>query len=376
MKTTCQKFSLILLGWAILFCNFDAQNLAAQDATERTIKVSYKNKSYVGKPLAWDGTEMMLLRRDGKISILPVSSPDDYETVNSDFKPYAEDVLRTKLQKEFGRKYQVSITRNFIVVHPPGSYRVWAMPFEELYARFDAYFRSRGFSLNNPEFPMVAVVLRTRNEFDRFLRAYHQYDEKILGYYSPTSNRIITYDQQHGKTSDPNWFFNADTIIHEATHQTAFNTGVHSRLCPVPRWVSEGLAMLFEAPGVNNSMYYTKLEDRINRNRLLELQSFYRKDQVQGRVVEIVTSDRLFRSDPSLAYAISWGLTFYLSEKMPGQYHAFLRADGEKTNFSPYSGKQRAQAFAAAFGPKFAEIEARMEDFILALDVPEPRRNR
>jgi hypothetical protein len=361
---------------AAMISGFPDTVAALQSNSDVTVKVSYKNKSYVGKPLAWDGDDMMLLRRDGKITILPVKKHSDYETIDDRFQPYETDVMRSKLQREFGRKYQVSITRNFVVVHPIGSFRVWAMPFEELYARFDAYFSSRGFTLDEPEFPMVAVVLRTRNEFDHFLRAYHDYDSKILGYYSPTSNRIITYDQQHGKAKDQSWFFNADTIIHEATHQTAFNTGVHSRYCPVPRWISEGLAMLFEAPGVNNSRYYTKQRDRINRIRLLELQSYYRKDEVQGRVAELITSDRLFRTDPSLAYAISWGLTFYLSEKMPPEYQTFLRADGQKTNFSTYSSRQRSKAFADAFGPKISEIDARMENFVRSLDVPEPRRKR
>lgn len=360
---------------AVMFGSADTM-AAWQESPEVTVKVSYKDKSYVGKPLAWDGEDMMLLRRDGKISILPVKAHADYETIDDRFRPFKTDVMRSRLQKEFGRKYQVSTTRNFVVVHPIGSYRVWAMPFEELYSRFDAYFSSRGFSLDEPEFPMVAVVLRTRNEFDHFLRAYHEYDSKILGYYSPSSNRIITYDQQKGKASDQSWFFNADTIIHEATHQTAFNTGVHSRFCPVPRWISEGLAMLFEAPGVNNSMNYTKQEDRINRSRLHELHSYYRQGKVEGGIAELITSDRLFRTDPSLAYAISWGLTFYLSEKMPHEYQKFLRADGKKTCFAAYSSKQRSKAFADAFGPKIPEIEARMENFILALGAPKPRRKR
>src|SRR5262245_20690259 len=32
-----------------------------------------------------------------------------------------------------------------------------------------------------------------------------------------------------------------DTMIHEATHQVAFNTGLHSRLGCNPKWVVEGL---------------------------------------------------------------------------------------------------------------------------------------
>ena len=343
---------------------------AAQTASESTVKVSYKDKAYVGKPLAWDGQEMMLLRRDGKVNILPVKSSKDYQLVESGFKPYSADTMRRRLQVEFGSKYQVSVTQNFVVVHPPGDYRTWAFPFEELYARFGAYFSTRGFPLAEPEFPMVAVVLRTRKEFDKFLQAYHTLDRSVLGYYSPKSNRIITYDQTGGKTKSSDWLFNTSTIIHEATHQTAFNTGVHSRYGSVPRWISEGLAMLFEARGVNNSMHYSKLSDRINRERLIDLQYYYRQNKVKGRVAELIKNDRLFRSNSTEAYAISWGLTFFLSEKMPEQYHRFIREDARRANFSGYSAKQRLQAFAKAFGPKFTDLEARMERFIVNLKVP------
>ena len=67
---------------------------ALQPGSDVTIKISYKDKSYVGKPLAWDGDDLMLLRRDGKISILPVKSHADYKTVDDRFQPYDTDVMR------------------------------------------------------------------------------------------------------------------------------------------------------------------------------------------------------------------------------------------------------------------------------------------
>ncbi len=192
-----------IVGFAVAIA---AGNLLGQQQ-EMTVKISYKGKSYSGQPMAWDGREMMLLRRDGKISILPVGSTNEYQTVSDRFRPYSAETMRVKLQQEFGSKYQVSVTRNFVVVHPPGDYQVWAMPFEELYHRFDAYFSSRGFQLDQPEFPLVAVVLRTRGEFDYFLRTYQDYDPQVLGYYSPTSNRIITYDQSKGRSARPQLVF-------------------------------------------------------------------------------------------------------------------------------------------------------------------------
>lgn len=360
----------LLVSLAIVTASLPSTAAGQSSRNEMTIKIPFQSRSYVGRPLAWDGREMMLLRRDGKINLLPVKSEKDYTRVATGFDPYSADDIRVRLQKEFGGKYQVSVTHNFVVVHPPGDYTVWAVPFQKLYSRFHAYFSTRGFKLDKPEFPLVAVVLRTRNEFDRFLKSYHEYDKDILGYYSPRSNRIITYDQTGGRSRDQDWFFNTDTIIHEATHQTAFNTGVHSRFGPVVRWTSEGLAMLFEAPGVNNSLFYARESDRINRDRLAQLQLYYRQSKVKGKVRQLVLSDDLFRTDPQVAYAVAWGMTFYLSEKSPGKYLEFLRQDAKRKNFASYSSKQRARDFAKAFGGDFKGLEAKMERYFKTLKPP------
>ena len=332
----------------------------------QTVQVEYQGKSYVGRPLAWDGQEMVVLRRDGRMAILPVASDRDYQVIDTDFRPFSVEDLRQQLKREFGGKYQISVTRHFIVVHPHGHHQVWAQPFENLYTRFRHYFSSRQFNLQTPEFPMIAVVLKTREEFDRFLVRYQYYDSQILGYYSPKSNRIITYQQ--GGDENLAWLDSASTIIHEAAHQVAFNTGLHLRFSPLPRWISEGLAMLFEAPGINNSAHFTHQRDRINQPRLSELQSLIRSGKVEGKLIQLISGDELFRTDPQAAYALAWGLTFYLSEKMPRQYFAFLSADGQRKDFADYTSAQRLQAFSTAFGSRFEELESRMYQFLASLE--------
>lgn len=335
---------------------------------EQTVKVKAKGRSYFGKSLAYDGDNIVLLRRDGRISILPISRKADVEVVSNPFKPYSFESLRSKLQKEFGGKYQVSQTRNFVVVHPIGDFQNWAMPFENLYQRFRNYFSSRGFSLDKPEFPMVAVVLRTRKEFDKFLRLYHTYDANTLGYYSQKSNRIIAYDPSNGRSTRKDWAYN-DTLIHEAVHQTAFNTGVHRRFGFTPQWVLEGLACMFEASGIQNSTYYAELKNRINKGRLARLKYYYSKDQAQGKLKQFVQGDQYFDSNPSLAYSYSWGLTFFLAEKFPAKFFRFLTDDASREEFRAYGPSDRVKAFKKFFGDDLNAMDKRLERFIGELKV-------
>ena len=345
--------------------------LCAQNGgREMTIKVEVKNRTYIGKPLVWDGKNMQLLRRDGRMTFLPVKSHDDYDVLSNDFSVMPRKMMVAKLKKEFGKRYTVSRTSSFLVVHPHGEYQKWAKPFEDLNNRFSAFFSSRGHKLEEPQFPMVAVVLNTRSEFDRMLKGYYQANPNMLGYYSPRSNRIITYDQTK---DDEDSIFNTNTVIHEATHQTAFNRGVHNRFGDYSSWLVEGLACLFEAKGVHNSYIHTRRKDRVNSSRLLAIQYAIKKGKAKGKLEKIVRDDELFRSDSQLAYAYAWGLTFYLAETKPREYLRYLTKDAQRKNFTAYGAKERLESFAKAFGSDFDNLESRMFTFLMKQKVALPK---
>ena len=355
------RLLLFLFSVALLM---PTNQCAAQSTSTAMIKVPYKDKHYVGQPLIWDGEEVVLLRRDGRITRLPATDLNKLEVVKEKYEPYSRDEMLNKLRTEFGSKYQVSPTKNFFVVHPRGSAKKWAQPFQDLYYRFGIFFRARGVELEEPKTPMVAVVLKTRREYDRMIKDYQPGMEYSAGYYSSRSNRIITYDL----SDQGNWLDSNDTLVHEATHQTAYNTGIHRRYANSPRWATEGLAQLFEAKGINNSRYYGKISNRINKQGLRELKALYRKDKVAGSLEQLVQSDDLFRTDVNKAYAVSWGVSLFLLENYPKKYVAYLAHDGAREPFQGYSRTDRAKDFAKFFGTNFTNLDARMKTFFAKLD--------
>ena len=60
--------------------------------------------------------------------------------------------------------------------------------------------------------------------------------------------------------------FNMATIVHEATHQIAFNSGLHVRFADNPLWLTEGMAMYFEGPDPDGG-YDWKAIGELNRPR-------------------------------------------------------------------------------------------------------------
>jgi hypothetical protein len=159
--------------------------------------------------------------------------------------------------------------------------------------------------------------------------------------------------------SGVDWSENAETIIHEATHQTSYNVGVHRRFAIQPRWLVEGLATMFEAPGVWSARYDHTQADRVNRGRLDGFREYMAKRRQAGSFATLLASDDAFRVNPDGAYAEAWALSFYLCETQPRQYAEYLARTAERAPFADYPAQERMADFQSAFGSDMKMFEAK-----------------
>ncbi|MCA9170966.1 MAG: DUF1570 domain-containing protein, partial [Planctomycetales bacterium] len=235
----------------------------------QTIHVSIQGKPVEGKPIYWKDDFVALMERDGNLVTFAPNKASDYRQVSPSFKSHSQSDLRGELQTEFGRSFEVTGTGHYLVVHPAGQRDKWADRFEQLYRSMHHYFRARSFALKNPEFPLIAIVFPTQQSYLRFAQQNgRRVSSSTLGYYDPESNRIQMFDITANRENFADWYTNAETIIHEAAHQTAFNVGIHNRFAVTPRWLIEGLGTLFEAPGVWDSHAHPDATQRVNRAQL------------------------------------------------------------------------------------------------------------
>jgi hypothetical protein len=179
-----------------------------------------------------------------------------------------------------------------------------------------------------------------------------------LGHYDPASNRVFLYDVTSGGGGE-NWSENAETIIHEATHQTAYNVGVHKRFTAAPRWLVEGLATMFEARGVWNRQYDNSQSDRVNQYRLEEFREYAKTRRRPGAITELIASDAAFRGDVGGAYAEAWALSFYLCETQPRLYAAYLAKTADRPLFVEYTPSERMADFQDIFGDEMKMFETK-----------------
>lgn len=335
-------------------------------AQEPLFQLSINGLQYEGTPLRYDAQQVFFLTRSGRLLEFAPDQAKDFAPAEGKFRSYTAAEMRGQLLREFGHGFDVSGGGKFLVVHPAGQQDVWAPRFESLQRSFAQYFAARGLKTPEPRFPLVAVVFARQADFARYAIAEGNHASSgMLGYYSPATNRIAMYDITAGRTN-VDWTTNAETIIHEALHQAAFNGGLHNRFGQTPRWVAEGLGTLFEARGVWNSRQFTAGADRVNHGQLASFRRYLPRRK-SSALPELISSDRAFHTDVPGAYAEAWALTFFLSETEPKKYFQYLQKTAAVKPFEAYPQPQRLRDFTDIFGSNWEMLNVRMLRHLAAI---------
>ena len=333
-----------------------------------------------GKLLARDKERAVLLDRVGALHDLTLGSVT-LKPTTSRFQSLPTTELRNQLSREFGKDYELGTTRHYVVVAPAGRAADYAAIFEEHCVALQRYFKTRSFNLNEPQFPMVAIVFATQNQFIEYAnRDGSKVMPNMQGYYSPRTNRVALFESASNSVAvsmnDPamdsrSSVFVAiktdlkETIIHEATHQVAYNIGLHSRVGETPRWVVEGMATVFEPEGMRNSAAGYSAKQRLNWERHVVFQNFVQtKRRPPKSLKSFIESEDLYETSVLDFYAQSWALTFVLVETRPRNYSAYLKRIAGRDPFAEYPAKERLADFQAAIHADLDWLDAQFVKFI------------
>lgn len=353
-----------ILAACVLVCLGTVGDATAAQPFEGMVRLTLENRQIEGKPLAWNSSMVHLLGRGGRLWQFPPDEATEFRKTSTRFQSYSVSELRAELLRELGNRFDVTGTGHYLVAHPRGQRDVWPQRFEDLYRSFVHYFSVRGFKPKKPPFLLIGTVCGNQREFVRIsANRGARVTSGVLGFYRPMSNQILLYDMHAGRNQG-NWQQNATVIIHEATHQTAFNTGIHNRYAPPPLWVAEGLATMFEAPGVYDSRYHTQRSDRVNRGRLQQFRQIVAAKHRPEVLRSIVASDDLFRTHAAAAYAEAWALSFFLVETRPRQYTKYLALTADRPAFTDYTPAERTADFTSVFGANWKMLDARFLRFM------------
>ncbi|REJ94202.1 MAG: DUF1570 domain-containing protein [Planctomycetota bacterium] len=377
MSTRSGPLSLI----AVVMIGAAHANLA-QSADELvrvtfTDKATEQERSLAGRILV-EAADGGLLVEDRSRELWTVT-PDQLlsrETLAGEFQPFGGEELGRHLLAQHGDAFTLVETEHYAICTSAGAaYSEWVGKlFERLQRAFLDTWQRAGLELHEPQAPLPAIVFRTKQEYAEFAaRDAGPQLADAAGYYSIRTNRIVLYDltsEAGGASSrsaneierrlraSPE---NVATIVHEATHQIAFNCGMHTRYADNPMWLLEGIAMYCETPDLRSGSGW-KAIGKLNLPRLNRFRRFSEASRRDDSLLSLIVNEDRFRDPESVAdaYAESWALTYFLIRNRREEMVAYLKALSSKPRLRWDSAEDRRQEFVDAFG-NVSDLE---EDFV------------
>ena len=314
---------------------------------------------------------IVLLARDGVLWPVPSEQLLHRSSDKMPFKPATRDEITQGLLAELPPGFRAHNTNHYLILHDTSpAYAQWCGSlFERLYMAFNNYWRRKGFKIAEPEFPLVAIVFADRAAYRKFSRAeLGNISDSITGYFGLLTNRMTMCDltgleaqglgarrtqttsQINHILSQPGALQTVATIVHEATHQIAYNCGLHQRLSDCPLWLVEGIAVYFETPDLRSARGWSGIGG-INQTRFARFKR-YCPMRPANSLQTLIRDDTRFR-DPKQAldaYAEAWALTYFLVRKHPKEFVDYLAMLSKKKPLEEDSPRERLDQFRRFFG--------------------------
>ncbi len=303
------------------------------------------------------------------------------------FKPLTAEQLGKRMLATLPAGFRVHTTPHYVVCYNTSrTYAQWTSSLlERLLKAFINYWEKEGLEVHEPEFPLPVLVFANRQMYDAASREdLPGGTGNIIGFYSLRSNCVSMFDltgteavrdaagsrsagtrrgsihELNQMLSQPGAIPLVTTIVHEATHQIAFNCGLQSRFADIPLWQCEGMAAYFEAPDLSNSRTWRGI-GRVNYPRLERFQRNL-SNWNNKTFEQLISDDDRLRNPQSAvdAYADAWALNYFLIKYRTKEYANYLQMLSKKPQLAADDPTIRVREFRDHFG----DLRRLEEDFL------------
>jgi len=346
------------------------------DAADRTLEGAVEQEAVDG--------DLLLETDDQRLELIDAAEIVSREQVDPAGNVEAPRALGERVLRELPRGFDQIATRHYLICFDTNrAYAQWCGSlFERLHDAFVNFWRRAGIEVVEPDGPLIVVIFADRQRYEAHAAGdLGAAADRVVGYYNLLSNRVTTFDLTGSDSlvrrpagsagragleilAEPEAAGLVSTLVHEATHQMAFNCGLHRRLAAVPLWVSEGVATYFETPDLASSRGWRGVGG-VNRPRLERFRTAIRP----GMLAATVLDDESFRrADEAIdAYATAWALTAFLMQTRRPAFVEYIRTLAAKPPLSADDRQTRRQDFFDAFGAEPEALEEPLLKFIARL---------
>jgi hypothetical protein len=366
----------LFLAWcAPVASPADRSREKPEPATTRAVKVEFVDGDQAhtidGRILVEGDNGFLLLEgEDGMLWQIERQQVRQRKELKRPFQPMTPEKLGEQLLSELPANFRVHTTPHYVVCfNASRTYAIWTSSLlERLYKAFTNYWEKQGLAVQEPEFPLPILLFADRAGYDAASREdLPGGTGNIVGFYSLRSNRVNMFDltgveavrggNRRGSIREINQMLSqpaavplVSTIVHEATHQIAFNCGLQTRYADNPLWQCEGMAVYFEAPDLASTRGWRGI-GRVNYPRLTRFRRNLPQWNDQSLRTMISSDDRFRNPETAVdAYADAWALNYYLIKFESQSYADYLQALSEKSPLVRDEPAARLDEFRKHFG--------------------------
>ena len=333
----------------------------------------------------------LLMGQDGRYWPVTPDRLKEKKEIKEEFRFLTAKELAEELKQEFGPEFKVYGTKHYLIcANTSENFQRWSGAlFERLFEGFHKHWKEQQSLKKELAIPLVAIIFSSQQEFVEYAANELGKDAaSTQGYYSSGTNRITLYDQttidqttiqgRRGQLSQAQIHLrmseasaNVATIIHEATHQIAYNAGFHTRYADNPLWLTEGLAMYCEMPDMKNKLGW-KTIGKLNTVRLRQFRPFMLKLRPANSLETLLKSNDRFQNAETIgnAYAEAWAFSYFLIRTKRKLYLEYMNSIAAKDPLIWDSPQERLQEFQAVFGEDLEKLDHEFLRFIRRFRVP------
>ena len=379
----CATLRYLVLGCCCsLFCSAVSAQDELTQPTAKTLQLKFKTdqdtRESLGEVVQEDSAgNLIFLTPDGQLWTLYAEDVISRDTSQEIMQPLSSEAIFDQFNAELPPGFEVLKTKHYVIVfNTSEAYAKWVGElFERLYRGFYNYWkRTHNWTLDEPRFPLVAVVFKDKNSYGMYAqREVGDAAQAMIGYYNMKTNRMVMYDLTgvngvgggrgvsntrmiNQLLSRPQAERTVATIVHEAVHQIAYNSGLQTRLADNPRWLSEGLAMYFESPDFSNRSGWSM--GKVNLHNFQKFARNLSQRKPDSLTTLLSTDDRLLEStQAAIAYPESWALTYFLMKTKKKEFTAYMQELAELPAGGIQSARGRVEMFKKHFGSDLAKLD-------------------
>ncbi len=140
---------------------------------------------------------LLLQAADGRLTLLQPKEILKVQEIEGPLRPYSKEAMGKKLLEEMPEGFRIHTTPHFVICYDTtDAYAKWAGGlYERLYKSFQGFWREKKFALEEPRFPLVALIFQTKASYLRYAQPeIGKSAESMFGYYNVMSNRVVSFD--------------------------------------------------------------------------------------------------------------------------------------------------------------------------------------